>query len=255
MAYPDDRCKHGRIVTCWDIRDTGFRNFPIDCMNYFAHALPFLQNPYFVAGVATPDWLSVVDRKCRARAKLAAPFITHEDPRRAALASGIVQHHHDDNWFHQTDAFGKLQFNFTRRFREALPGDTSMRPGFLGHIVVELLLDAILIEQNVAALDAYYHALDELDAELVGQWVSEMATIPAIGLPYLIDRFREARFLYDYLDDAKLLSRINGVLRRVKLSELPTDIEPLIAAARKEVRQMTHDLYHTFESSRAIPRS
>lgn len=212
-------------------------------MNYFAHALPFLDNPYFVAGVATPDWLSVVNRKCRARSKLAAPFTSHEDPRRAALALGIVQHHHDDGWFHQTDAFGRLQFDFTRRFREALPGDTSMRPGFLGHIVVELLLDAVLIEQNPAALDEYYHALDRLDADLVGDWVSEMATVPATGLAYLIDRFREVRFLYDYLDDAKLLSRINGVLQRVKLAELPLELVSLLASARDDVRRETAALY------------
>ncbi len=223
-------------------------------MNYYAHALPFLDNPYFVAGVATPDWLSVVNRKCRARAKLAAPFTTHEDPRRAALAKGIVQHHEDDAWFHQSDAFGKLQFDFTRRFREALPGDTSMRPGFLGHIVVELLLDAILIERDIGGLDNYYHALDSLDSELVGEWVSEMATVPAVGLPYLIDRFREVRFLYDYLDDAKLLYRINGVLRRVKLDELPDKFEPLFAAAREEVREMTQDLYPAFDLSRMAPR-
>jgi hypothetical protein len=215
-------------------------------MNYYAHALPFLDNPYFVAGVATPDWLSVVNRKCRARAKLAAPFTTHEDPRRAALAKGIVQHHEDDAWFHQSDAFGKLQFDFTRRFREALPGDSSMRPGFLGHIVVELLLDAILIERDIGGLDNYYHALDSLDTELVGEWVSEMATVPAIGLPYLIDRFREVRFLYDYLDDA--------VLRRVKLDELPEEIEPLFAAARLQVREMTQDLYLAFDLSRMAPR-
>lgn len=220
-------------------------------MNYFAHALPFLDNPYFVAGVATPDWLSVVDRKCRARSKLAAPFTSHEDPRRAALALGIVQHHHDDGWFHQTDAFGKLQFDFTRRFREALPGDASMRPGFLGHIVVELLLDAILIEKNVTALDDYYHALDKLDAELVGRWVSEMATQPAAGLPYLIHRFREVRFLYDYLDDAKLLSRINGVLQRVKLAQLPPEIVSLLAMARADIRREADALYK--KPSNTIP--
>lgn len=218
-------------------------------MNYLAHALPFLDDPYFVAGVAVPDWLNVVDRKCRARAKFAIPFTSHEDPRRASLAKGIVQHHHDDGWFHQTDAFGRLQLEFTKRFRETLPGDISMRPGFLGHILVELLLDAVLMERNVAVLDRYYDALDRLDAELVGEWVSAMTTIPATGLPYLIGRFREIRFLYDYLDDAKLLSRINGVLQRVRLAELPPGIESLIKDARLEVRREVIGLYPAFESA------
>ena len=29
-------------------------------MNYFAHALPFLDDPYLAAGTGVPDWLSVV---------------------------------------------------------------------------------------------------------------------------------------------------------------------------------------------------
>lgn len=212
-------------------------------MNYFAHALPFLDDPYFIAGVAAPDWLNVVDRRCRARAKLAAPFVEHEDPRRAALAAGIVRHHEDDAWFHQTEAFGRLQFDLTRRFREAFPNDQSMRVGFLGHIVVELLLDAALIERDIEQLDRYYDRLEELDAELVGEWVSAMATAPATGLPYLIHRFREVRFLYDYLDDAKLLQRINGVMRRVGLAELPPSVETLLAAARRDVCGAVEELY------------
>ena len=39
-------------------------------MNYFAHALPFLDDdPYFVAGTGVPDWLSVADRDVRVRLK------------------------------------------------------------------------------------------------------------------------------------------------------------------------------------------
>ena len=44
-------------------------------MNYFTHALPFLDgDPYFLAGTAVPDWMSVADRQVRVRAKLAAPL-------------------------------------------------------------------------------------------------------------------------------------------------------------------------------------
>ena len=32
-------------------------------MNYFAHGVRFLEDPYFLAGTAVPDWLSVVDRR------------------------------------------------------------------------------------------------------------------------------------------------------------------------------------------------
>ena len=69
-------------------------------MNYFAHALPFLDQPYFVAGTAVPDWLSVIDRKMRVPSKAARTLVAHEDPRVAGVAAGIIRHHDDDRWFH-----------------------------------------------------------------------------------------------------------------------------------------------------------
>ncbi len=48
-----------------------------------------------------------------------------------------------------------------------------------------------------------------------------MTTGPTERLPDMIQLFCRERFLYDYLDDAKLLTRLNRVMRRVRLPELP----------------------------------
>jgi hypothetical protein len=49
-------------------------------MNYFAHGIRFLDRPWFLAGTATPDWLSVADRKVRLREKFLVPNLDHPDP-------------------------------------------------------------------------------------------------------------------------------------------------------------------------------
>ena len=59
-------------------------------MNYFAHALPFLDRPYFLAGTAVPDWLTVADRKVRLRSKHVEVFLDDADPCVAAVASGVL---------------------------------------------------------------------------------------------------------------------------------------------------------------------
>ena len=76
-------------------------------MNYFAHGRRFTQEPYFLAGTAVPDWLNVVARRVKARSKHARVFVNNVDPRLAALARGIQQHHFDDGWFHETRAFAE----------------------------------------------------------------------------------------------------------------------------------------------------
>ena len=44
-------------------------------MNYFAHGLRFLNRPYFLAGTAVPDWLSVADRATRMHSKRVFRFL------------------------------------------------------------------------------------------------------------------------------------------------------------------------------------
>lgn len=211
-------------------------------MNYFAHGRRFTHEPYLLAGTAAPDWLSVIDRKCRARERLATPFLDDPDPIVAAVARGVVQHHHDDAWFHQTAAFNELCLQLTVLVRDALPPDQSLRPSFLGHILVEMLLDSELIAQEPERITAYYAALDALDPHLFAAALNQMTTKPAERLPELIPLFSAERFLYDYAEDGTLLKRLNGVMRRVKLSELPAGFEGILAEARSLVRPRVAEL-------------
>ena len=122
-------------------------------MNFFAHGLRFLDRPYFVAGTAVPDWLSVADRRVRMRGKLVEPFILNDGSPQSELAAGVWQHLEDDRWFHQTRAFVEITATLAVRFREALAPDDSLRAGFLGHIVTELLIDAELIERHPGQIE------------------------------------------------------------------------------------------------------
>src|ERR1041385_2901345 len=99
-------------------------------MNYLAHGWRFTQEPYFLAGTAVPDWLSVIDRKIRVRSRMAVEYVDDPDPLLAAVARGIVQHHADDAWFHATPAFNELNLKFAVQVRDALPGDEGFRPSF-----------------------------------------------------------------------------------------------------------------------------
>lgn len=211
-------------------------------MNYFTHGRRFVHDPYFLAGTAVPDWLSIVDRKVRARSKHAVRFVEDSDPRVAAVARGVVQHHRDDDWFHQTRAFAELSLKFTVAIRDLLPPDDGLRPSFLGHILVELLLDSQLAAGSPGLLAAYYQSLETIDPAVVESAVNRMATRPTDRLAVLIPRFSAERFLYDYAEDGKLLTRLNHVMRRVKLPQLPDSLASLFPEARRLVAERQAEL-------------
>lgn len=206
-------------------------------MNYLAHARRHLDSPYFVAGTAVPDWLSVVDRKVRARSVGAEPLLEDQDDRVRALASGVIRHHEDDRWFHGTRVFAEMSMTFAVELRDWLDDRAGFRPSFLGHIVVELLIDADLIREDRDLADSYYQALSSLEPEQVQDTVNRITNKPTDRLALLLPRFIAEQFLYDYTSDAGLLYRLNQVMRRVRLPALPQELTEWLKSARHRVRE------------------
>lgn len=204
-------------------------------MNYLAHALPFLDDPYFVAGTAVPDWLSVVDRRVRVRRKHALPFVAEQDCRTAAVARGILQHHRDDRRFHQTRAFAELSLELSGLVRKVLGSEAGFRTAFLGHLLVEVLLDAAVIAESPEKLADYYEILEGVDAAAVQAAVNRMGPRGTDRLAALIVAFRQHRILSDYAQDAKLFARLNQVMRRVGLDPLPQRFRQVLPEARRRV--------------------
>ena len=211
-------------------------------MNYFAHAYRFLDDPYLVAGLGVPDWLSVVDRRVRVRIKSARPFEDDPDLVTASIARGIVRHIEGDARFHGTRAFAELSLELTGMVRRELNADSGFRPGFLGHVLVEVLLDANLIVQNPGRLEKYYQVIESVDPDRVQEAVNRMARGRTERLASLIRGFIGQRVLSDYAQDDKLFVRLNQIMRRVKFAVLPETFCRMLPEARRKVELHTEEL-------------
>lgn len=211
-------------------------------MNYLAHALACLDDPYQVAGAAVPDWLGLTRPRLRCRSRQAAPLVDACDSAIAAIARGVVRHHADDGWFHDSTAFCELSAELARLVRAATGDMDGIRPSFLGHILVELLIDASLIADDPSAADAYYSALEAVEPWRVAGAVTTMTGVDATPLASIIERFTAMRFLYDYVDDRALVYRLNQVMRRVRLPELPAEFAGVLPEARRLVTARRDEL-------------
>ena len=69
-----------------------------------------------------------------------------------------------------------------------------------------------------------------------------MTARKADRLAWLIGRFSEERFLSDYSNDAKLVVRLNQVMRRVKLPSLPDSFCKVLPGARQQIRSRMNEL-------------
>lgn len=204
-------------------------------MNFLCHALPYLDDPLVAACTAVPDWLSVVDRKIRARERLAVAVLDSDDEAVRAVAEGILHHIRDDRWFHTTSAFVETNLELAVALRDRLPGDRGFRPMFVSHVVIEVLLDAFWIRDRPEIGRRYYETIDSLPTERIERCVNKITGRPTDRLAATIRRFAKARFLYDYLDHRQLLMRLNQVMHRVGLDELPHSVLPWLQHAEELV--------------------
>lgn len=211
-------------------------------MNFLAHAIANLDRPYVVAGTAVPDMLNVVDRRMKVRSKAARSWLHEQDFRVRDVASGIIRHHEDDLWFHATRAFTELNLQFAIELREILVGDAGFRPSFVGHISVEMLIDANLMDDNPYLADRYYRSLASLDPQVVQEAVNKIANKTTEKLVTLIPHFVTEGFLYDYRSDEGMLFRLNQIMKRVGLPQLPPTTVGWLQSARLQVKKRCDEL-------------
>ena len=202
-------------------------------MNYLAHARLVLGDPYETAGVAAPDWMNVVAR--RSKLRRVELWEDEDDRLGSAFVRGVKRHHADDAWFHRTRAFVETTYALTVDVRDTAPSDRGMRASFVGHVLVELLLDAELMRRDATLADRFYETLSRVEPALVQRYAQTIAAKPFSGLDRFLPRFLTERFLYDYAEDARLLWRMNRVLQRVGLDPLPEATTAVIAQWRPRI--------------------
>jgi hypothetical protein len=206
-------------------------------MNCLAHAFRYLEDPYFAAGCCLPDWLGMIDRKVRIRRREIEDAVANPamDSIAKSIVGGVQRHLADDQVFHHSVAFASISSELARIVRLEVPTASPHLPGFVGHIMVELLLDAAIENHRPGILDAYYRAMESISHELFAARVNAIASRPTEHLPNFMQRYLSDRFLFDYLTDDGLLKRLNRVLGRVRLDPLPSSFINVIASARTMV--------------------
>lgn len=229
-------------------------------MNSFAHALPFLDRDgdpeaLYAIGCALPDWLGEADRGCRIRKKGASRFLEDSGSPISRLAAGVIRHIDDDRWFHAGTRFSELTLAFSVELRDLLVDDPGFRPGFLGHILIELLLDAHLSELYPEKLDRLYDRVGEVDARAIQNAVNRMATRPTEKLVNYFTLFIRERYLYDYVDDKRLIYRSNRVLQRVKLKPITDELDDWLPSARQRVYASAGELLEHYAMDMSSERN
>ena len=211
-------------------------------MNYLAHGFRHLDDPWFLAGTALPDWLRVLDRRARVPPETLAPFADDPDPRVRSMARGALRHHEDDRRFHGSAAFDETRRAVADVLRRVLRSEDGHRASFVAHLVVEVLLDAELAAESPRRLNDYYAALSSISPDEIEVVARMIAPTSPGGLARLVSRFLDERFLADYADPAATVRRLDRVVRGARQPGLPDALAGVLPAARAIVAARRSEL-------------
>ena len=182
-------------------------------MNFFAHYYfdhkP--SKPIYNFGLLTPDLLRNFTPNDYNKHLLVHP--TQHSP----WFEGISQHINRDKSFHHSPFFDAVYKNCRENCKSVFEICKIPRFWFALHVVIEMILDKVLIQQDNEKLSQFYLELETVKPELpvlLGQ--IEHQNIPLFEQRF--DRFLESKYLYKYQESHGIIYGLNRVFIQVGAS-------------------------------------
>jgi hypothetical protein len=134
-------------------------------MNFLSHFYfdRDTDNCYLILGTVLPDLLKNADKTVI----LHPEKLKHSNPAVNSIVQGWNKHLEVDRYFHSSDFFIHHSHQLKKLLLPAIEG-SPVKPFFLGHIALELILDNLLLTTSEITADGFYDHLDgckELDVD------------------------------------------------------------------------------------------
>ncbi|NBV56653.1 MAG: hypothetical protein EBR72_02425 [Bacteroidetes bacterium] len=195
-------------------------------MNYLSHYYfdRDEDNKYFNIGLILPDLARSHIAKLRINPYKNITFTTKEI---ASMNDGCNKHFASDRKFHNWMTFVDLTNKATDMIRESGDKDIN-RDYFITHIMVEILLDKILLDQNPTLADDFYAMIDSVEMD----WILKFMRYAGLQDDELWKgqhkRFMKAAFLKSYTSVENVVAAVEGVCANLGMIELNDDQRNLL---------------------------
>jgi hypothetical protein len=213
-------------------------------MNYLCHARDCLDRPYELLGTILPDWLRILDRRARVRPWMLNGLASSAGDSSALALRGLRRHFKDDAWFHATPAFSEVTGEIARMIRAVHPDrpERRMRASFYAHLLLEMLLDAWLMEERPSASRDFAAAIGMLDPAAVAEITASISPCRVEGIEKMVAHFTDPRVIEGYLHDGEVVRRLDRMGHHVNQPDLPLGLVEQIGPARALVRRHGSEL-------------
>lgn len=184
-------------------------------MNFLSHYYfdKTKTDAYEVLGMVLPDLLKNADKTWNIHPeKIEATFINHQQ--HTAILTGWKRHLEVDRLFHDSTFFKHHQHQIKLQIKESIKG-SPVKPFFLGHISLELMLDSLLLSKKLIDAEHFYHLLSAVDRTILSDFL-KINGIANIGrFFHFFDSFIKEKYLYSYINPEKITYALRRICMRL----------------------------------------
>lgn len=169
-------------------------------MNFLSHYYYERYSPHAecVLGALLPDLLKNVDKRFNFHPQRFEEIL-FAHPKTMHISEGWYRHVQVDKVFHGSDFFLKHCHLLRKEFVPLLT-NYPIRPSFMAHIAVELLLDHLLIDDNVVNPLRLYEQLEQVNSATINRYLNTLGVTDTSSFFSFYDRFLSSRYILDYAD-------------------------------------------------------
>ncbi|MFA6278048.1 MAG: hypothetical protein WC622_14945 [Pedobacter sp.] len=133
-----------------------------------------------------------------------------EDHRLNSFLKGWKRHLEVDLLFHSSGFFS-TETSKLKKLLIPILQDSPVRPSFLAHIGVELVLDHLLVEDNIININSFYDHLNKVDDEVLNTFLKKCGSTDTDKFFSFLNSFRSSKYLLSY----QKLENISYALQRI----------------------------------------
>ena len=167
-------------------------------------------NCYHTLGTVLPDLLKNADKNIIIHPEKLA----HPDPPINDIITGWRKHLEVDKYFHSSDFFITRSSELRKLLTPAVQG-SPVKPFFLGHIALELILDNLLLTTDKVSVDNFYDHLRSCSLDTIKEFLNFSGLMETDKFFRFYESFKKSRYLETYADTQQISYALKRICMRI----------------------------------------
>jgi hypothetical protein len=167
-------------------------------------------NCYHTLGTVLPDLLKNADKTINIHPEK----LHHPDKKINDIILGWRKHLEVDRYFHSSGFFVARSHAIKNLLAPAITG-SPVKPFFLGHIALEIILDNLLITHNEVSVNDFYGHLNSCKTEVIKEFLNFSGLKDTDRFFKFYEEFKRSRYLETYVQNHQVTYALKRICMRV----------------------------------------